>query len=239
MDLTTALRSTGAGRAYTAEPVPDDVVYRILDIARFAPSGGNRQPWRVVVVKDPAIRRGLRDFNRLALREYFAIQAAGQRAFNLGDHGRWSGPAGVDLPAARANEAPLPVADDFDQAPVMLAVLVELSQLAAVDVELDRHGMAAGASIYPFCWQIVLAARAQGLAGVMTTVAVRYEPDVLRLLGAPDGWALAAIVTLGHVGKLVTKLKRKLVEGFTTVDRFDGSPLSQQHRGPAEPVTAG
>jgi nitroreductase len=52
MDLTEALRTTGAVREFTAEPVPDEVVARVLDTARFAPSGGNRQGWRVVVVKD-------------------------------------------------------------------------------------------------------------------------------------------------------------------------------------------
>ncbi len=59
MDLEQALRTTGAVRDFEDRDVPDDVLYGILDAARFAPSGGNRQAWRVIVVKDPALRAGL------------------------------------------------------------------------------------------------------------------------------------------------------------------------------------
>ncbi|HET6966594.1 MAG TPA: nitroreductase family protein, partial [Acidimicrobiales bacterium] len=61
MDLTEALTRTGAVRDFTDEPVRDEVVRRILDTARFAPSGGNRQAWHVVVVKDTDTRQKLRD----------------------------------------------------------------------------------------------------------------------------------------------------------------------------------
>ena len=57
MELDLAMRTTGAVRSFTDDPVDDATLYRVLDRARFAPSGGNRQPWRVVVVKDPEIRR--------------------------------------------------------------------------------------------------------------------------------------------------------------------------------------
>ena len=57
MDLIDTLRTTGAVREFTDEPVPDEVLARVLDTARFAPSGGNRQGWRVVVVRDPDTRR--------------------------------------------------------------------------------------------------------------------------------------------------------------------------------------
>src|SRR5205814_8580766 len=61
VELRDALRTTGAIREFQDEPVPDEVLYRVLDTARFAPSGGNRQGWRIVVVKDREIRRRLRD----------------------------------------------------------------------------------------------------------------------------------------------------------------------------------
>src|SRR5438067_1570581 len=77
MDLIDTLRTTGAVREFLPDPVPDDVVYRILDNARFAPSGGNRQGWRVVVVKDSEIRRRLRDLYLPGWYEYLAIRAAG------------------------------------------------------------------------------------------------------------------------------------------------------------------
>src|SRR6202034_1455529 len=77
VELLPVLRSTGAVRDFRAEPVPDDVVYRILDTARFAPSGGNRQGWRVIVVKDPEKRRALRDLYLTGWYEYLAISGAG------------------------------------------------------------------------------------------------------------------------------------------------------------------
>ena len=55
-------------RAFTSDPVPDATVAAVLDDARFAPSGGNRQPWRVAVVKDQTIRRTMADLMRIALK---------------------------------------------------------------------------------------------------------------------------------------------------------------------------
>jgi nitroreductase len=225
MELVDALRTTGAVRAFTRDAVPDDVVHRILDSARFAPSGGNKQPWRVVLVKDRAVRARLRDLSRTTWREYVALQQAGQRAFALSDRGRWPGPGAVDLAAARADTTPWPFLDHLDDVPVMLVVLAELPMLAAMDVELDRHGIVGGASIYPFCQDILLAARAEGLGGVLTTFLARQEPAALDALGVPDGWAVAATVVLGHPEHRPTRLRRRPVEAFTTVDRFDGPPL--------------
>src|SRR5271166_1242151 len=77
MDLTDTLRSTGAVRDFEPDPVGDDTLYRILDTARFAPNGGNRQAWRVVVVKDPAARRAVRDLYLDGWYDYLAISGAG------------------------------------------------------------------------------------------------------------------------------------------------------------------
>jgi nitroreductase len=77
MDLIETLRSTGAVREFLPDPIDDAVLYRILDTARFAPSGGNRQGWRVIVVKDPEKRRALRDLYLTGWYEYLAISGAG------------------------------------------------------------------------------------------------------------------------------------------------------------------
>jgi nitroreductase len=77
MDLDEALRTTAAIREFRPDPVPDDVVHRILDTARFAPSGGNRQGWRVVVVRDPDTRGQLRDLYLDGWYEYLAQAEAG------------------------------------------------------------------------------------------------------------------------------------------------------------------
>src|SRR3954454_18013348 len=77
MELTEVLRTTGAVREFTDEPVSDEVLYRVLDTARFAPSGGNRQGWRIVVVRDPAVRTRLRDLYLPGWYEYLAMRAEG------------------------------------------------------------------------------------------------------------------------------------------------------------------
>lgn len=224
-DLETALRTTGAIREFTDRPVRRAEIARILDVARFAPSGANQQPWHVVSVEAPAAREALGARIVDAAKEYVALGRAGQRPFGLTDRGRWPGPGAVDLAAARAADLDVPAFAGIARAPAVLAVCVELGKLAAMDVELDRHGLVPGASIYPFCWNVLLAARLAGLGGVLTTFAVRSEPDVLALLGAPVGWALAAVIALGEPVRQPTRLRRDPVADFATVDTFGGPAL--------------
>ena len=226
MQLREALTTTGAVRDFTDEPVPDEVVRRVLDTARFAPNGGNRQAWRTVVVKEPETRRRLRDLYRTGWSEYLAIGAAGLVPFApLTDR---------DAEAraiAQANEGTAPAArmafaEGLDRVPVLILLLADLRGLAAVDRDLPRYTMVGGASIYPFAWSILLAAREEGLRGVITTMLCREEAAVLEALGAPEGWALAAAIALGHpAGSPPTRLRRTPVQDFATVDRFDGDPL--------------
>jgi nitroreductase len=85
--------------------------------------------------------------------------------------------------------------------------------------------MVGGASIYPFAWSILLAARAEGLGGVMTTMLVRQEQAVRELLDVPDTVALAGMLALGHPVRRPTRLRREPVESFASIDRFDGPKL--------------
>jgi nitroreductase len=221
MDLRAVMQTTPAVREFTAEPIPDELVHAILDVARFAPNGGNRQGWRVIVLKDPKVRTRIRELYVLAWREYMAHVYAGLVAFAPLDRGRYTGPA-INLAEARSTPAPTPFADQLDEVPVLLLVVVELAQLAVIDNGLDRQSIVGGASVYPFVHNVLLAARDAELGGVMTTALCRQEPAVKELLGIPEGFALAALVALGHPKTTVTKLKRNPVESFTTIDRFDG-----------------
>jgi nitroreductase len=225
MELQAVMRTTPSTREFTREPVPDEAVRHILDVARFAPSGGNRQAWHVIVLEDPQIRRRIRELYVVSWREYMAHVHAGLVPFAPLDDGRWTGPA-VDLEQARATPAPLAFSDHLDEVPVLLLLVVELAGLAVLDNGLDRQSIIGGASVYPFAHNVLLAARDVGLGGVMTTVLAREEPTVKELLGIPDGYALAALLALGHPAKVVTKLRRAAVEEFTTVDRFDGRAFS-------------
>lgn len=221
-DLRTALRTTGSVRAFTDRPVDRDSVRRVLDTARFAPSGGNKQSWRVIVVEDAAAAARLHELTMISAREYLALSAAGQRAFGLTERGRWPGPGDVDLAAARAQPEPA-IFGGLSAAPVRLVIASEMGLIAAMDAEVDRHGIVPGASIYPFCWSVLLAARLEGLGGVLTTFAARQEPQVLELLGVPEGHAICAVIYLGYPEHQNTRLTRRPVDEFTFLDRY-GQP---------------
>lgn len=220
MELAEVMRTTPATRSFTDEPVAPAVLHRILDHARFAPSGGNRQGWHVVVVEDREVRRRLRELYQLGWREYWAHVLAGEVAFHPGPT-RFSQPW-VDLDEARATPAPNPFADHLDDVPVLLVVCAALDALAVLDHELPRQSIVGGGSVYPFCHNVLLKARDEGLGGVMTTAICRQEPAVADLLGLPDTHVVAALIGLGHPTEVVTRLRRRPVESFTTVDRFDG-----------------
>jgi nitroreductase len=228
VDLTEALRTTGAVREFTDEPVDDVTIHRLLDTARFAPNGGNRQAWRVVVVQDPGVRRVLRDLYLPGWYEYLAQSTAGLTPWAVvtdreAERRAVGDAVGIAESAARG---PGGFAEHLDEVPVLLVLLADFTRLATVDRDLDRYTMVGGASIYPFAWSILLAARDLGLAGVMTTMVVREEPEVKRLLGVPDTHAVAGMLALGRPVHQPTRLRRGPVEEFATVDRFDGPSFS-------------
>jgi nitroreductase len=228
MELTDALRTTGAVRDFTPEPVGDDVLGRVLDTARFAPSGGNRQGWRVVVVDDGDTRRALRDLYLDGWYEYLAMTAAGLTPWApvTDRDAEARALAGAPALAEQAAGGPGGFAEHLDEVPVLLVVLADLRALAAVDRDLGRYGLAGGASIYPFTWNLLLAARGEGLGGVVTTMPIRREPAVKALLGAPDELAVAAVVALGHPRRQPRRLSRAPVAEWATVDRVDGAPFA-------------
>ena len=230
MDLERALQTTGAVREFADHPVPDEVVYRLLDVARYAPSGGNRQAWKAILVKDPETRRRLRDLYLEGWYEYLAIGATGLVPFAPVTDRNAEARAVQQAPkiAADAAAGPGGFAEHLDSVPVLLVLLADLRGLAAVDRDLDRYTFVGGASIYPFAWSVLLEAHNVGIGGVFTSMLARNESEVLKLLGAPDGWAVAGAIVLGYPkdGKRPTKLRRAEVEDFATVDRFDGTPLS-------------
>jgi nitroreductase len=226
LDLVATLRSTGAERQFHPEPVGDDVLERLLDTARFAPSGGNRQGWRVIVVKDPEARAALRDIYLAGWYEYLALVSAGLVPWApVTDRDAEDAAIANAAQFAEAGAAAPGFAETLDTAPALLLVLADLSALAAVDRDLPRYTLVGGASIYPFVWSLLLAARSEGLGGVMTSVAVRREHEVRALFGIPDTVAVAALVVLGRPVTASRKLKRAPVETFAWVDRYEGDPL--------------
>ncbi len=105
---------------------------------------------------------------------------------------------------------------------MLLVVAADLGALAATDRDLARYQMVGGASVYPFVWNILLAARQHDLGGVMTTVATRDEVALRDTLHLPATFAVAAVLALGHPRRQPTRLSRRAVQAFTTIDTFDG-----------------
>jgi nitroreductase len=99
--------------------------------------------------------------------------------------------------------------------------------VASIDQFLDRAGVVSGASIYPFVWNVLLAARQAGFGGTITTMAVAEEPKLQDLLHIPKDHAVAAIVPLGKPVKQLTRLKRRSVEEIATREQFDGPPFGK------------
>jgi nitroreductase len=217
MDLVSALRTTGAARRFTDEAVDRATVAALLDDARFAPSGGNRQPWRVAVVEDPLLRRQLAALMRPVWDEYVAAAANGQTPFNS---------VAFEPPASVVAGHPNELLDRIEDVPVVLAVAADLRRIALMDGQLERPPVTGGASVYPFCWSILLSARARGLGGVMTTFLSRVEPAAAAFLGLAPDHALAATIFVGRPEHQLTRLRRQPVATFATVDRFDGAALS-------------
>jgi nitroreductase len=220
MELYDVMRTTFAARDYTAEPLPDATLFRIIDHARFAPSGGNRQGWRVIVVREQATRETLATLTVPAAKRYVAQLQAGENPWNTID------PPGVDA-ATIERTVPLPrLTEPLMKAAVVLVLCVDLKLVASIDQELDRVGVISGASVYPFAWNILLAARQGGFGGVITTLAVAQEPKIQELLGIPRHVAVAAIMPLGRPARQLTRLKRKGVPEFATLERWNGPPLT-------------
>jgi len=220
MDLYDAMRTTFAAREYTDDPLPDDVLYRILDNARFAPSGGNRQGGHVIVVRDMAVRPVLVDLVIPHMKRYIAQRNVGESPWNP------LRPPGVDAATIESTPPPAQLYGPFLKAPVLLVVCLDLAVVASTDQYLDRIGIVAGASIYPLVWNILLAARNEGYGGTITTFLTASEPAVKEIFGIPEQFALCAVVPLGKPVKQLTRLKRRPVEEFAMLETWDGPPLA-------------
>ncbi|MFT5691663.1 MAG: nitroreductase [Oceanicoccus sp.] len=221
METYDVMRTTFAAREFTDEQVSDETLYRILENARFAPSGGNRQGWKVLVVKDMNIRRQLKALVAPTIQQYKAQVKAGETPFNTINE------SSVTQQTIDAMPANFPLVDDLENIPVMLVVCVDLSVVSSMDKDLSRVGVISGASIYPFVWNILLAARNEGLGGVLTTFLANQEEPAKELLQIPGQFAIASMVGIGKPVKQLSKLRRKSVEEFTKVNTWVGEVFSR------------
>src|SRR5256712_7747720 len=132
MDIHEAMRTTFAAREFTDEPLPDDVLCDILDRARFARSGGNRQGWHVIVVRDRATREALAALATPAAKRYTAQREAGENPWNPVD------PTSVDAATAERTPPMRRLIEPVLEAAVGLGVCVDLRAIASLDHSLHR-----------------------------------------------------------------------------------------------------
>lgn len=175
----------------------------------------------MIVVRDPEVRSRLRELVVPVMRRYLAQVRASESPYNT------IVPSRVDAAAIAAVELPPEAFDVIERAPVLLVVGVDLRVVASFDANLARVGVISGASIYPFAWNVLLAARAEGYGGALTTYLAPAEREVQQLLGLPEHVAIAAALPLGRPRKQLTRLRRHPVESFARLDRLDGPPLTR------------
>jgi nitroreductase len=217
MDVYEAMHCAPTSRRFKTDPVPREKLVRALEGARFAPSGGNRQGWRVVVVEEPERRRALRDLYVPRWRAYLETTGGAQM---LAD------PERFDERRVRMIRRADAYATGLAEVPVHLVIGVRLADLAVTDAELPRQSIVGGASVYPFVQNLLLALRAEGLGAAMTTLLVPAEGEVRPLLGIPEDVALAAHIGVGYrEDPWPSKLSRKGLEEFAFSERF-GEPFA-------------
>jgi nitroreductase len=216
MELYEAMRSAPTSRRFTAEPVDRGTLVRALDAARFAPSGGNRQGWRVVVVTERSTREALRDLYLPHWRSYLQLTGGAQMLAE---------PDAFEARRTRMVRLANEYAENLADVPVHIVLGVRLADLAVTDEGLPRTSIVGGASVYPFAQNLLLALRNEGLGASMTTLLVPAEREVKALLGIPEDVALAAHIGVGHrADPWPEHLARRPVEEFAFAERF-GEPL--------------
>ena len=181
ISLLEGMATTRAIRRYTDDPIPEEDLATILWHATRAPSGSNRQPFRFVVLRDGPIAVEAKALLGRSFREMWQVKVA---------HDRYDEGSGADesSPKARMARTMQHFVDHFEETPVVvLPCLVRYRDPTPTE----------GASIYPACQNLLLAARALGYGGVMTTWHQLVEDELRPLLGIPDGVVIAATIPLG------------------------------------------
>ena len=181
MDFLDVVSTQRSIRRFTAEAVGDDAIRQVLEGAIRAPSAGNRQPWRFIVVRDQAIKSELAALYRQCSDELLATTAFYAKA--LAD------PA-ADPAAARMMKSSRYLAEHFAEVPVFI--------IACIRHDGKPPGFLQGASIYPAVQNLMLAARNIGLGTTLTTIHRYRDDEFRRVLGIPDDVSIAAVVPLGY-----------------------------------------
>jgi nitroreductase len=201
MDVLEAIATTRAIRRYRDEPVEEADLARILWAATRAPSGSNRQPFRFIVLRQGPRGRAARDLLAQGARLMWGTKRSEDAYEDVPP----------DTPKARLARTLEHHADHFGQAPVVvIAAMVRHRPPSPLE----------GASIYPACQNLLLAARALGLGGVLTQVQAFVDAELRQVLEIPEDVGLHATLTLGHPAGRHGPVRRRPVGELVFEDRW-------------------
>ena len=204
--LLEGLATTRAIRRFTDEPVSDEDLAAVMWAATRAPSGSNRQPFRFLVLRDGPGATTAKAVLGGAFRASWAEKVAA-------DGYREGSGASGDSAKARMARAMQQFVDRFEAIPVVV--------LACLGRHRAPH-VSEGASVYPACQNLLLAARARGLGGVLTMWHQPVEDELRALLGIPADIVVAATIPLGHPEGGHGPVRRRPVGDLVYEDRWDG-----------------
>jgi len=218
MDLHEALYTTRAMRRVRSDPIPADAQARILDAAVRAPSGGNMQNWRFVLVDDPAVKAAIGPLYRECMGLLWTTIYAERIAAANADPD-----AAASKDTMRMVASAQHLADHFESVPLYLFGFVQ-----------HDHS---GGSIFPAVWSAQLAARAEGIGSALTSVLGVFKgPETLSALGVPaeEGWIMACCVSFGYPTGRWGVAGRRPVEEVSYRNQW-GTPIGVVIDGPLWP----
>ena len=208
IDLLEGISTTRAIRRYTNEPVNDEQLATILHAATRAPTGSNRQPFRFLVLRDgPHAVEAKRLIGG-------AAQAMWREKRVHDGYDQGSGTVS-DSPKARMERTMQRYVDEFERVPVLvLPCLIRYREPSVFE----------GSSIYPACQNLLLAARAIGLGGVLTGFHHAVENELVELLGMPGDAVIHATITLGHPEGRHGPVRRRPLAELVYEESWGASP---------------
>jgi nitroreductase len=205
IDVFEAIGTLRAMRRFSPEPVSDSDIWTILEAATKAPSGGNRQPWNFIVIRDLETKRRIGEYYRRAWDDTYGKLPAPP-------------PSSASEGLGRAYYSAEHLAQHLDEAPVLIMVTTKG----------PRFGTSVtGSSIFPAVQNLMLAARALGLGSTITTLHRLHEAEVKKLLNIPDDVETMALVPVGHpLGKFGPP-RRQPVEEVTFWEKWGETRLRE------------
>jgi nitroreductase len=210
-----AMSTLRAVRRLKPDPIPTEVLGRVLQAAAWAPTGGNAQPWRIVLATDPQPKAALG-----------ALYSESWKRFSKVYESRFATLPEVDRAREmRTLAAGDYLADHFHEAPAIAVFCFNPKYMAITDEKLDRVSVVGGGSIYTAVQNLMLACRAEGLGCVLTTLLCQHEEKVREILGIPQPWGTAAAIPMGYPrGKGHGPIRRQSPAKLVYANRW-GTPL--------------